>query len=103
MSERFGDQSVAKRLFKFELVFFLSFFTFTALSCHMSQIGTFLPSTKTKVLIAKYCDFSYWEDLFIVVLCYLFSVLNSFSELTSNILPVTWFGFVYGEDRKSVV
>lgn len=45
MSERFGDQSVAKRLFKFELVFFLSFFTFNCIV---------LPYVTNWYLFAKY-------------------------------------------------
>ena len=74
-NERFGTQSVAKRLFKFEVFCFLFFFLhlITALSCHMSQIGTFLPSTIT----CTYCRNAVISH--IGKTCYCCPVLPTFS------------------------
>lgn len=81
MSERLGDQSVAKRLFKFDLFSlsfcFVSFFIFThltALSCHMSQIGTFLPSTSNQKYLMQNIVISH-----IGKTCYCCPVLPTFS------------------------
>lgn len=80
MSERFYDQSVAKRLFKVDLffIFIFSFFLFflhlTALSCHMSQIGTFLPSTSNQKYLLQNTVISHIGKTF-----YCCSVLPTFS------------------------
>ena len=84
MSERFGDQSVAKCLFKFKLffIFGLFFLHLTALSCHMSQIGTFLPSTSNQKYLLQNTAISHIGKTFYCPVLPTFSIKFFFSELT---------------------
>lgn len=66
----------------------------------MSQIGTFLPSTSNQKYFLQNTVISHIGKTF-----YCCSVLPTFSikfffRVDLNILPVTWFSFVYGEVSK---
>lgn len=67
----------------------------------MSQFGTVLPSTSNQKYLSQNTVISHIGKTFYCSVLPAFSIKFFFRvDLKKNILPVTWFSFVYGEVSK---